>query len=282
MQVMAASKTLDDENVPVAKWFVPRAQRRDIRLYYAFARLADDIADSPRLSPGEKAAALDALETSFRAGQGHPTASALGHLFREKHIPEAIALDFLIAFRRDIAGQGIAGLRDLDDYSLHSAAPFGRFVLAIHGEALPNASSDRLCVALQILNHLQDIKRDRIDMGRIYLPRDVMDRFDVTQADLSAACSSPALRQAIDVVLDHADGALEQARSLPATITSRRLAAQAEAIIWLTRRLSRRLRVQDPMASHVRLGLLDYAIAFAVGFLRLLNPRRAIDIRSVD
>ena len=41
------------ENFPVASFFIPKNKRKYIYNIYAFARLADDIADSDSLSPVE-------------------------------------------------------------------------------------------------------------------------------------------------------------------------------------------------------------------------------------
>ena len=54
-----------DENFPVASWLIRREHRPVILAFYEFVRVADDIADHPSLSEGEKLARLDRLEASL-------------------------------------------------------------------------------------------------------------------------------------------------------------------------------------------------------------------------
>ena len=71
----------------------------------------------------------------------------------------------------------------------------GRIVLMLHGirdeEAL--RASDAICTALQIANHLQDVKEDA-ERGIIYMPQDEMKRFSVSEDDLLADVATPQLR----------------------------------------------------------------------------------------
>ena len=47
------------------------------------------------------------------------------------------------------------------DYCRYSAMPVGRFVLDVHGEDAGTwPANDALCAALQVINHLQDCKKD--------------------------------------------------------------------------------------------------------------------------
>ena len=48
------------ENFPVASWLLPSAMRPHVAAVYAFARIADDIADEGTLPAGERLAKLRA------------------------------------------------------------------------------------------------------------------------------------------------------------------------------------------------------------------------------
>jgi phytoene/squalene synthetase len=83
------------------------------------------------------------------------------------------------AFEQD---QRITAYRTWDqviDYCTRSADPVGHIVLALGGYAPPeqeaaNAEryrlSDRTCTALQLINFWQDVRRDLLERGRVYLP----------------------------------------------------------------------------------------------------------------
>ena len=71
-----------------------------------------------------------------------------------------------------------------------SANPVGELVLHVFGAATPDriALSDRVCTALQLAEHWQDVAEDHA-AGRIYLPAEDLDRFGVAPADLGAAAT---------------------------------------------------------------------------------------------
>ena len=53
-----SGKDRGDENFPVGSLLIRRDLRAHVHAFYAFARNADDIADSPNLAAGEKIARL--------------------------------------------------------------------------------------------------------------------------------------------------------------------------------------------------------------------------------
>ncbi len=58
------------------------------------------------------------------------------------------------------------------------------------------AESDRICTALQLLEHLQDVAEDRA-RGRVYLPADARTAAGVAEEDLDAPTAPPALRRLV-------------------------------------------------------------------------------------
>lgn len=154
-------------------------------------------------------------------------------------------------------------IHSLIDYCTRSAAPVGRFVLSACGEREADIeAADALCHSLQILNHIQDIGHDKRRLGRIYLPQDWMSEAGMGEEMLDSQRCSPALRQVIDRLLDRCDAMISQAAALPPTLMSRRLRLEVAAIRQVARALSKRLRVQDPLARRVRLPRWRYALCF--------------------
>ena len=74
-----SGKDRGDENFPVGSLLIRRDLRRHVHAFYVFARNADDIADSPVLSPTDKIARLDAMEDVLlgRRDVGSPSALLL-------------------------------------------------------------------------------------------------------------------------------------------------------------------------------------------------------------
>lgn len=269
--LMPSGKGAGDENFPVASLLIARRHRRHVMAFYAFARAGDDIADSPELSAEEKLARLDALESGLEGGAPAPAPAAmLRRSLAETGIGTVHARTLLAAFRLDAVKPRHGSWEELAAYCALSAHPVGRFMLALHGEDEAAAeASDALTAALQVLNHLQDVRADYAALDRIYLPADWMAAEGVAEADLAAPVASPALRRVIDRCLDGCDAWLDGSERLPGRLRSRRLGAETAAIQALARRLARRLRREDPLASRVRTGPADTAHAALAALFRL-------------
>jgi len=182
------------ENFPVGM-MVPRARRPYVHALYAFARAADDFADEP-MYEGMRAEKLDQWETRLHAAyEGRaedPIFIALAETVRALDIPRALLLDLLSAFRQDTVKTRYETWEELLDYCRRSANPVGRLVLLIFDYRDPELASlsDRVCTALQLANHWQDLAVD-LARGRIYAPRELRERHGVKEWDLNAARVGP-------------------------------------------------------------------------------------------
>jgi squalene synthase HpnC len=188
------------ENFPVALRVLPRRLRADLAAVYDVARVVDDLGDD---APGDRVAQLEAfaadLATIWQGGT--PRAAVLRRLagtVRGRGLPQQ-PFDRLI--QANIVDQRVTRYATLDDllgYCRLSADPVGRIVLDVFGVATPQrlAWSDRICSALQLIEHWQDVAEDR-RAGRIYLPAEDLHRFGVAENDLDAARSTPAVRDLI-------------------------------------------------------------------------------------
>jgi squalene synthase HpnC len=178
------------ENFFIGSLFLPRGERRHLAAVYAYARLADDIADGD-LATTEKLAALDVwerrLDDCLRGVAMHPVFVALGETIRESALPVEPLRSLLHAFRYDSAFRPFATFDDLLGYCRNSANPVGRLVLALFGyrdEELWRLS-DAICTALQLTNFWQDLGGD-LARGRLYLPLEDLERFGVPRRALEA------------------------------------------------------------------------------------------------
>jgi squalene synthase HpnC len=267
-----SGKDRGDENFPVGSALLAKKLRQHVHAFYAFARNADDIADSATLPAAEKIARLDAMEDVLlgRRDTGSASAARLRTSLAQTGVTAQHACDLLTAFRRDATQLRYADWDDLLDYCRCSAMPVGRHVLDLHGESRATwPASDALCAALQVENHLQDCARDLAALDRCYLPQDLLARHGAGLADVRADATTPGLRRVLDALLDRCDALNEVARALPRGVRSRRLRLETAVIVGLSRRLARRLRRGDPLATRVRLRKADAAGAI-LGALRVL------------
>ena len=257
-----SGKGRQDENFPVASWLVRRDLRPHIHIFYTFARNADDIADSPSLSPEEKLARLDVMEAVLlgRANDGSPSALALRDSLAKTGVTPVHASELLIAFRRDATKQRYATLSELYDYCRFSAFPVGRYVLDLHRENhRAHAPSDALCGALQVLNHLQDCMDDLRQLDRCYLPEDLMTSFGTGIEDLRRRSMTTGMRKVFASILHRVERMTRFASDLPNRVQDRRLRLETATIVSLAKRLATRLEKEDPLAAPVKLSKGDFA-----------------------
>jgi squalene synthase HpnC len=259
-----SGKTRADENFPVGSHLISRRVRAHMHAYYAFARNADDIADSPDLAPEEKIARLDVMEEVLlgKRQDGSPSAERLRRSLSETAVTPVHATDLLIAFRQDATKQRYETFDELYNYCRYSAVPVGRYVIDLHGESHGcYRASDALCISLQLLNHLQDCGNDIRTLDRCYIPETLMRHFQINTRDLLGPEETPALRRAFITVLDRVDRLNLAAEELPYLVRSRRLRAETTFICRLSVRLAERLAKADPLAHRVALTKKDGAFS---------------------
>ncbi|MFL5287083.1 MAG: squalene synthase HpnC [Rhodopila sp.] len=267
-----SGKDRSDENFPVGSLLIQRRYRQPMHCFYAFARNADDIADSTVLSAGDKVRRLDLMEEVLLGARdsGSSTALALRHSLAETNVSPVHAQELLIAFRRDATKLRYDTIDDLYDYCRYSAVPVGRYVLDLHGERHEcYAPSDALCISLQILNHIQDCARDLQMLDRCYLPVALMDHFGCSIEDLRLPRETPALRRVFMTLLDRIYRLNQAASELPEITVNFRLRLETAVILGLAMRLADRLARHDPIAGRVKLSNSDALISILLAVFRL-------------
>lgn len=273
-------KGAGDENFPVASRLIAPRHRPIILAFYEFVRTADDVADHLLLEPSEKLRLLDQLEASLLGlNDIEPVALPLRSMLRGRNISATHALDLLNAFRLDIRKTRYTTWDELIDYCRLSAMPVGRFVLDVHGESKTLwPTSDALCAALQILNHLQDCGEDFRALDRVYLPLDAMRSAGADISDLNAPRSSPALRRCLTGLAERTEELLDTASAFAGDIRDRRLSFEVSVIHRLALRLAQLLQHQDPLNKRVHVGkasALGISIAAFAQRMGLTPSRRA-------
>ncbi len=188
------------ENFPVASRILPRRTRERLLAIYGFARLTDELGDAHE---GERTAALDWLEAdlgrAFTGTPEHPLLVRLAPVLREcPALTPAPFLRLIEANRVDQRRTRYETWAELRAYCHLSADPVGELVLAAFDASSPARIelSDSICTALQLVEHCQDVAED-LRMGRVYLPREDLERFGCTEEDLRAAHAGPALREVL-------------------------------------------------------------------------------------
>jgi squalene synthase HpnC len=270
-----SGKGTGQENFPVGSFLLPKRLRPHVAVFYAFARAADDIGDSPVLTAEEKIRRLDAFEDVLLGRR--PVEPGLEKPWRIRQsllqcgVTTDHCRDLLHAFKRDAT---YLRYMDWDDlrfgYCRLSASPVGRYLLDLHGEeraAWPY--SDALCDALQVLNHLQDCQADYRNLDRVYLPQNWMRANGVAVEDLDRPALVPGMRKVLDLCLDATAELMKEARRLPFALKSRHLAMESAVIVAIADKLAAELRARDPIAERVELTKPQFLICGVKGVARV-------------
>lgn len=203
--------------------FLPlrRARRHALYAVYAFARLADDLADDEGRSLPERSAALEELEVRLdRTLSGEPSGAvfvALEDAVRKYDIPPRALRDLLTGVRRDQSVTRFATWEDLCDYCYHVAGTIGLVCAAVFGAS--GEEAERFAVAqgqgMQLVNIMRDVEED-LAFGRIYLPQDLLDQYGVTEEALRQGRTDGAFIALMTDLAGRARNALEEGgRLLP-------------------------------------------------------------------
>ncbi|HMN95703.1 MAG TPA: squalene synthase HpnC [Phycisphaerales bacterium] len=167
------------ENFPVLTALVPERARDDFAAVYAFCRWSDDLGDESG-SRAEATALLgwwrSELDRCYDGAPRHPVFVALRPAILRCDLPRAPFDQLISAFELDQQVDRYETWEQLVDYCRLSADPVGRLVLMLLEEPRDPETfrlSDSICTALQLTNHWQDIRRDRLDRNRVYIPREL-------------------------------------------------------------------------------------------------------------
>lgn len=204
------------ENFSVASLLLPRELRRAFYTLYAYCRHTDDLGDEVR---ADRLALLEEWERELvRVYGGEPTDPimvALQDVVRRFGIPDEPFRKLIQANRMDQGRVRFETFDELREYCAHSANPVGRMVLHLLGDTseVSGRLSDATCTALQLANFWQDVKRDHL-AGRVYLPREDMNRFGVTKHDLTMPAASPAFKTLLRFEVGRAQGLFEEGIAL--------------------------------------------------------------------
>jgi squalene synthase HpnC len=199
------------ENFPVALRLLPPGPREHLTAVYDVVRVIDDLGDD---AGGDRTALLLAFrrELDLVWSGRRPPDPVLRRLARtvvQCGLSRQPFLDLVEANLRDQTTTAYPTYEALLEYCALSANPVGRIVLEVFGASTPErvVLSDRICTALQIIEHCQDVEED-LARGRVYLPLTDLNRFDVSPTELADRRTSAAVRRLVAFEADRADALL--------------------------------------------------------------------------
>jgi presqualene diphosphate synthase len=197
---------------------LPRQRREGMYAIYAFCREVDDIADDTA-PVAQKQAALAAwhreIDALYVGNPRHLVARALVESLERYRLRREDFHAVIDGMEMDAAEDIRApDLATLDLYCGRVAAAVGHLSVHVFGDASPAAHmvADRLGRALQLTNILRDLDEDA-QRGRLYLPREILERHGIAATDPLMVLRHPAVpavcRDVAAIALEHFDKAAE-------------------------------------------------------------------------
>ena len=168
--------------------FLPKERRAAITAFYAFCREIDDVVDEV-IDPGVAATKLAWWQTEVSkgfAGQPtHPVMKALMPLAANYQIEARHLLAVIEGCQMDLDQNRYLDFPGLQRYCHLVAGVVGEVAARIFGQTDPatTAYAHKLGLAFQMTNIIRDVGEDSL-RGRIYLPVNELQRFDVKAHDI--------------------------------------------------------------------------------------------------
>jgi len=250
---VAADQELVEDVVVKAKtsfyWamrLLPAEKRQAMFAVYAFCRVVDDIADGD-LPEAAKLRQLQGWREEVErlyAGDAHDAiARALIEPIRRFDLAREDFLAIIDGMETDARGGLIAPpMAELELYCSRVAGAVGLLSVRIFGA--PRQGRRELAHALgeavQLTNVLRDLDEDA-GLGRLYLPRELLQKHGVPVDTPSAALRHPRLAGACEDLVIVAERRFDEAMALLAAMPRRPL-RPARIILVVYRRLLQRLR----------------------------------------
>ena len=273
------SKTDKEENFPVSSFLICKKLQKHIKNFYIFARNADDIADHSKFSVNKKYDLLKELEDLIKKNEKsqYLFMNNLLKTIHETGVSANYPLNLLKAFKQDVEKKRYKNWQDLIDYCNKSASPVGRFVIDLH--YLSNNSklidkekvydgSDNLCNSLQILNHIQDCKKDFIELDRVYIPEDYFSEYGFSSNRILENEYRKSLFMVLNKCLEQVKKMLDHSReNIKLINNNERLKKETFVIFNIAKKLMHLLFENDPVKKNVKLSHIDLIFCFFKGII---------------
>ncbi len=178
---------------------LPEERRTGMYAVYAFCREVDDIADDEHSSADEKKKALAEWHREIDAAYAGAPRLLVARALCEPIVRYGLRRQ---DFHAVVDGMEMDAAEDirapelakLDLYCGRVAAAVGHLSVHVFGDASPAAHqvADSLGRALQLTNILRDLDEDA-QRGRLYLPREILDRHGIFAGNPKDVLKHPAL-----------------------------------------------------------------------------------------
>lgn len=174
--------------------FLPPKQRQAITALYAFCREVDDVVDETleaEVAQSKLNWWRDEIARLFQHQPQHPVTRALASVIEDFNLPEEHFLEIIDGMEMDLNYDSYPSFRELSLYCHRVASIVGLMAAEIFGfqDRGTVKYAHSLGMAFQLTNILRDVHED-LQRGRLYIPLDELEQFNVSPEDLQAGKST--------------------------------------------------------------------------------------------
>lgn len=188
---------------------LPRKKRNAVWAVYAFCRKVDDIVDEGH-SPEAELVQFEETFNQFLGGTlplVDPEWIALNNVFTTFEMDQQPFHEMIAGQRMDLHKKRYNTLAEVENYSYHVASTVGLMLLPVLAPAKHKELRDSgiaLGKAMQLTNILRDIGED-LDRDRVYLPKQILNDYQLTEDDLFLKSVDPRFIQMWEHLASRAD-----------------------------------------------------------------------------
>ncbi|QSI75230.1 MULTISPECIES: presqualene diphosphate synthase HpnD [Niveibacterium] len=198
--------------------FLPPERRRAITALYAFCREVDDVVDEtldPQLAQTKLAWWRKELAAVYNGTPQHPVGKALQPMVQQFNLPQEHLSEIIDGMEMDLTQSRYLDFKGLSLYCHRVAGVVGLLAAEIFGYSNRQTQkyAHELGLAFQLTNIIRDVGEDA-GRGRIYLPVEDLQRFNVTAREISDRKHSENFRALMEFQIDRAEHHYEQAMAL--------------------------------------------------------------------
>ena len=195
--------------------FLPAEKRRAIMAVYAFCREVDDVVDEcedPSLAATKLAWWRSEIARVYAGSPQHPVGLALAPIVRDFNLPQEEFLEIIDGMEMDLTQTRYLDFKGLQLYCYRVASVVGLLASEIFGstQRATRRYAHDLGLALQLTNIIRDVGEDA-RRGRIYLPVEDLQQFDVPAADILNGRESENFTKLMAFQIERARGFYDQA-----------------------------------------------------------------------
>ncbi len=191
--------------------FFPRKIRIAIYALYGFVRVPDEMVDTEAGTDEDKRKKLEKYASAWSAlihekkDSPYDVHVAGAWLFETYAIPFEKSTIFLNAMIQDTYKDRYKTYSELESYMYGSAGVIGEIISHIVGFTGGEQTlfyARKLGEAMQLTNFLRDVREDYDERGRVYLPKEDMDRYGVTEEMISQHCPTEEFKKLMKFEID--------------------------------------------------------------------------------